>query len=344
MKLIESNVEYIPQAEGLEGIYKQIEIAGRTAYKSEDKIVDVVNVDIDELPVGMNIEDIPSYKDNPSQCISFLKEHNIEYKLISSARKFTDMLIRNKHYAALEHGTVYLKIPAETWIEDKHEWECMFPEGLPWVSTDCDGDCWYITTNLRHIIEGNIGMKTMCDFLCNPTEKHEKRYTFKFTCDRGISHELVRHRAFSPLQESTRFCNYMMDKFGNQVTFVIPSWITTTDKRRELLLKGDWQGDIWNYAEDTFFELLDDAERAYFTLLDNKYTPQEARAALPNALKTELVMTGFASDWRYLLDLRYFEKTGPVHPDMKVLMQKLSALMHITGVWDDVMKYPSKFD
>ena len=77
MKLIESNVEYIPQAEGLEGIYRQIEIAGRTAYKSEDKIVDVVNVDINELPVGMNIEDIPSYKDSPSRCIDFLNEHGI---------------------------------------------------------------------------------------------------------------------------------------------------------------------------------------------------------------------------------------------------------------------------
>lgn len=302
MKLIESNVEYIPQAEGLEGIYRQIEIAGRTAYKSEDKITE------------------------------------------GSAKKFVDMLIRNKHYAALEHGTVYL-FDKDHIVENKNEeavdrWFLLNRNPYSKVVFAPDGT--YSTTNYRVLLENNL--LSLLNYQCEPAKFHEKRYTFKFTCDRGISHELVRQRAFSPLQESTRFCNYMMDKFGNQVTFVIPSWITTTDKRRELLLKGDWQGDIWNYAEDTFFELLDDAERAYFTLLDNKYTPQEARAALPNALKTELVMTGFASDWRYLLDLRYFEKTGPVHPDMKVLMQKLSSLMHVTGVWDDIMKYPSKFD
>lgn len=353
MKLIESNVEYIPQAEGLEGIYKQIELAGRTAYKSENKIVDVVNIDIDELPVGMNIEDIPSYKDNPSQCISFLKEHNIEYKLISSADKFVDMLIRNKHYAALECGTVYLAMPITTHYSDcsniyMDSPYCKVNESKGFVFKDIFGntvDCWCITTNFRFIQENkNILWQDIKELLCPPSMFHEKRYTFKFTCDRGISHELVRHRTFSFLQESTRYCNYMLDKFGNQVTFIIPSWITATDKRRELLLKGDWQGDIWNYAEDTFFELLDDAERAYFTLLDNKYTPQEARAVLPNALKTELIMTGFSSDWRDLLDLRYFEKTGKVHPDMAQLMQKLAALMHVTGIWDDIMKYPSKFE
>lgn len=309
MKLIESNVEYIPQAEGLEGIYKQIELAGRTAYKSENKITE------------------------------------------GSAKKFVDMLIRNKHYAALEHGTVYLAMPITTHYSgdaniymDSHYCRVNVSQGL--VFNDKYGDdvdCWCITTNLRFIQENDL-WQDVEELCCVPTPFHEKRYTLKFTCDRGISHELVRHRAFSFLQESTRYCNYMMDRFGNQVTFIIPSWITTTDKRRELLLKGDWQGDIWNYAEDTFFELLDDAERAYFTLLDNKYTPQEARAVLPNALKTELIMTGFASDWRNLLDIRYFEKTGKVHPDMRLLMQKLSSLMHVTGVWDDVIKYPSKFD
>lgn len=286
MKLIESNVEYIPQAEGLEGIYKMIELAGRTAYKSEDKITE------------------------------------------GSAKKFVDMLIRNKHYAALEHGAVYLAIPITTYYSRNSiiyfdSPYCKVKESRELMFKDKFGDavdCWCITTNLRFIQENDLwqGIKELS---CSPSIFHEKRYTFKFTCDRGISHELVRHRAFSFLQESTRYCNYMMDKFGNEVTFIEPS----------------------SYCE-MMTHAFKNAEDTYMMLIDAGWTPQQARAVLPNALKTELVMTGFANDWRYLLDLRYFEKTGPVHPDMKVLMQKLAALMHVTGVWDDVMKQPSKFD
>ena len=77
---------------------------------------------------------------------------------------------------------------------------------------------------------------------------------------------------------------------------------------------------------------------------DEKLTPQQARDVLPNATKTELIMTGFASDWRYLLDLRLFEKTGKVHPDMLDLMQKLQKVMQEAGIWEDIMKYSSKFN
>ena len=106
-------------------------------------------------------------------------------------------MIKSKHGAALEHGTVYLKVPTETWREDEHEWVYMFPEELPWVSLDCDGKYWYITTNFRHILEGNVGIKTMNKYLCSPTDSHEKRYTMKFTCSRAIAQQLTRHRAFS---------------------------------------------------------------------------------------------------------------------------------------------------
>ena len=126
MKLIESNVEYIPQAEGLEGIYRQIEIAGRTAYKSEDKITD------------------------------------------SSAKKFVDMLIRNKHYAALEHGTVYMKIPDKTFQRDIYKWKIMIPNGCPYVHMNSNSICYYITTNYRYILEGDIGIETAQNYLCEP--------------------------------------------------------------------------------------------------------------------------------------------------------------------------------
>jgi thymidylate synthase (FAD) len=80
------------------------------------------------------------------------------------------------------------------------------------------------------------------------------------------------------------------------------------------------------------------------TLLQKGCSPQEARAILPNATKTEIVMTGFSSDWRFLLDLRLFEKTGKVHPDMLDLMQKTQKTMQEAGIWDDITSKPSKFD
>ena len=301
MKLIESNVEYIPQAEGLEGIYRQIELAGRTAYKSEDKITE------------------------------------------GSAKKFVDMLIRNKHNAALEHSTVYLKRKGDV-TDVRNEIFIDFYRRNPYSRVVFSNGIYYITTNLRVLQENNC--LDDLKYICEHTKNHEKRYTFKFTCDRGISHELVRHRAFSPLQESTRFCNYMMDKFGNEITCIIPSWTN-------LIAGNSYNTEIAEICNRTEgISLIDQrflvsvcaAEHQYMQMLKEGLTPQQARAVLPNALKTELVMTGFSSDWRNLLDLRYFEKTGPVHPDMKVLMQKLSSLMHVTGVWDNVMKYPSKFD
>ena len=297
MKLIESKTEYIPQEEGLEGIYKQIELAGRTAYHSQDKITP------------------------------------------DSAKDFVDRMIKSKHGAALEHGTVYLKVPVETWREDEHEWTYMFPEELPWVSLDCDGKYWYITTNFRYILEGNVGIETMNEYLCPPTESHEKRYTMRFTCSRGISHELVRHRKFSFLQESQRYINYSKERHGGEITFIKPSWYD--DKKTAVIENPKTVLEANIFSQDSksyqFEKQLSSAEVAYFRLLNEGCQPQQARDVLPNATKTELIMTGFSSDWKRLLKLRLFEETGKVHPDMKVLMEKLKVECIKNGIWDDII-------
>lgn len=283
MKLIESKAEYLPQENGIEGIYKMIEIAGRTAYHSQDKITP------------------------------------------DSAKDFVDRMIKSKHGAALEHGTIYLRIPVETWTEDEHEWTYMFPEELPWVSLDCDGKYWYITTNFRHVLEGDVGIETMNKYLCSPTEFHEKRYTMRFTCDRGVSHQLVRERLMSFLQESQRYCAYIKEKFGASVTFIQPDWIKSSDQKE-------------------FEEDLKAVEQLYFKWFNKGYKAEEARYFLINGTKTEIVVTAFASDWRHMLDLRYFEKTGKVSPDMKDLMQKAKKAMQEAGIWEDIMSKPSKFE
>ena len=287
MKLIESKAEYITQKEGLEGIYKQIELAGRTCYKSEDKITE------------------------------------------NSAKGFVERMIKSNHTAMLEQGTVYLKI---TYKNTDFTTLCMFygKNKYSVLNHSEDNKIYYITTNYRVLVENNH--LSDLKYLCEPTEFHEKRITVHFVCDRGVSNELVRHRVFSFAQESTRYCNYSKDKFGKELTFVKPAWDTT--------LKLD------QFGEDNslpFF--LSETETLYNHLINNcGWTPQQARMILPNCLKTEICMTGFASDWRFFFDLRYYGKTGKPHPDMELLASKARSEFVKAGLWDNIMACPTKFD
>lgn len=284
MKLVKPSFEIWEQPAGLEGIYKHIEHVGRVCYKSEDKITE------------------------------------------DSSKSFVERLIKSGHGAMLEHGTVYLSIPyEEAWDAFGNDWVIDTYRDNPYTLVYGDGGTYYITTNYRVLVENNW----LCDlkYLCEPTEFHEKRITVHFVCDRGISHEFVRHRVFSFAQESTRYCNYSKDKFGNEITFIEPCWL-----------------EDYNYEGNTYYNgflvALRAAEANYFDLMrkwedkipdkryktgfrNNPWTPQQARAVLPNALKTELVMTGFVSDWNHFFDLRARGTTGTPHPQAKELAEPL---------------------
>jgi thymidylate synthase (FAD) len=264
VKLIKPSFEILEQLPGLEGMYKQIELAGRTCYKSEDKITE------------------------------------------DSAKEFVDRMIKSGHGAMLEHGTVYLyhnnarpgnvvilynkykdnkfsKAVVKTAMDD------LSNRGIPFRET-------FITTNLRVLVENN--WLDDLQYICEPTEHHEKRHTVKFTCDRGVSHEFVRHRVFSFAQESTRYCNYSKDKFGNEITYIQPCWEMQKDE------------------EELFLLQLEQAQNSYNALISSGWKAQEARSILPNALKTELVMTGFESDWEHFFFLR---TPGSAHPQAREL-------------------------
>lgn len=208
MKIIDPSYQILTPITGEE--LKNIEIAGRTCYKSEDKIAD------------------------------------------DSARKFVKMLIKRGHEAMLEHSSL----------------------------------------------------------------------TVKFICDRGVSHELVRYRLASFAQESTRYCNYARDKFGNELTFIRPCF--------------------WNEASDARYtawgRAMAYAERQYLTLIHNGATPQEARSVLPNSIKTEVVMTANYREWRHFFNLLAAGATGPAHPQMEELtvplLRELCGL--IPEVFDDI--------
>lgn len=231
-----------------------------------------------------------------------------EVKGGEEAKKFVDARINEGHYAVLEFGTVYMCVPAEDWDEDEREWEYMFPENLPWVSENCDGRFFLITTNFRHIIE-RVGVETMKKYLCDyPVNGHTKRYCARFITDRGVSHELVRHRTMSFCQESTRYCNYSKDKFGNELTFIKPSEMEFRDPAET--------GKPFTAGESLFIKSCREAEENYMEFLNRGFTPQQARAVLPNAIKTEICMCGFEDDWKHFFDLRYRGTTGKPHPDM----------------------------
>ena len=278
MKLVKPYFEIWEQPAGLEGVYKQIEKAGRVCYKSEDKITE------------------------------------------DSAKPFVDRMIKSGHNAMLEHGTVYLFCPTEEYV--KSNGDVQYYNTLEryqdnnYSALVNSNKGIYVTTNLRVLVE--TGWLNDLQYICEPTEYHERRITVHFVCDRGVSHEFVRHRVFSFAQESTRYCNYSKDKFGNELTFIQPCWFDSS------LIDdtGHWDANTFyrmptqSVEEDAFLGTLLSAEKSYFNLLECGWKPQEARAVLPNSLKTELVMTGFVSDWKHFFELRC---DSAAHPQAREL-------------------------
>ena len=125
----------------------------------------------------------------------------------------------------------------------------------------------------------------------------------RFVVDRGVSHEMVRHRMASFAQESTRYCNYSQDKFGNEITVIEPCFYQEYSE----------EYDLWKSA-------MENAEYKYFQLLNAGSTPQEARSVLPNSLKTEIWMTCNLREWRHVMKLRAAGTTGKPHPQMAEVM------------------------
>lgn len=146
--------------------------------------------------------------------------------------------------------------------------------------------------------------------------------TVKFVVDRGISHELVRHRLASFAQESTRYCNYSKDDFGSEITFIIPNYL-------------EYKSEGWNIWKES----MKQAEDAYFKMLDFGLSPQQARAVLPNSLKTEVVMTANLREWRHFFKLRALGTTGKPHPQMlEVAVPLLEDMKNlIPVVFDDLV-------
>ena len=219
MKIVNASAEvilpYHDWNEARSAMYRMIERAGRTCYKSEDKITD------------------------------------------ESAAKFIKQIVKRQHEAMLEHASL----------------------------------------------------------------------TVRFVVDRGISHELVRHRLASFAQESTRYCNYSSGKFDHELTFIRPFFLDACPPE----------------VEETWNQTMQNCENAYLFMLKEGCSPQEARSVLPNSLKTEVIMTANMREWRHFLRLRAEGLTGAPHPQMlevcigllKTLKQNLPEIFEDIGVWGE---------
>ena len=285
MKLIKQSFEFINQTDfSLVGIKKHIERCARVSYKSEEKITE------------------------------------------TSYEKFVNMLESRGHDRPLEFGTVYLSRTAQK--EDNMAWLDKYTYS-PWSkfsfgngSTRIGGKLMntiYVTTNYRVIKENH--WEDDLQYLCEPTEYHYKRYTAHMVLDRGVMDEFRTHIGLSHLAESTRYCNYSKDKFGNAITFIKPCWCN--------ILEGDYgtPDDIpdrlprMGATEAGLIHALQYAERYYFFLLSEGWTPQQARSVLPLGIKSELISCGFEDAWE-----NFFRRRDA--PDAHPMAQEIAKPMH----------------
>lgn len=286
MKLVNQSFEILEQKDfTLKGIKQFIEKCGRVCYKSEDKITD------------------------------------------TSYEKFVDMLVKRDHARPLEFGTVYLK----------YIWNGKVCRSCNQVSPNkildryCTnkysivkyhGNDTYITTNYRVIIEN--GWEDDLKYLCEPTEYHAKRYTVHFITSRGIMDEFRTHVGLSHLAESTRYCNYDKDRFGNEITCVIPCYCSDLIEGNSYDLSiceyGLIQAENLSKKSAKWVESMCQAEQDYMDLLNNGCTAQEARDVLPLGIKSELISCGFEDAWNNFF---YRRCDNAAHPMARELANKV---------------------
>ena len=263
-------------------------------------------------PTGYTIDDI--YK---SIELAGRVSHKSEDKITeTSAKDFVGRMLNMKHLATCEFGTVYL------YAHSMYDLDIEKYRQNPYSKAIWNNNGHYISTNYRTLVENN--WLDDLKYLCEPTEYHHKRYTVKYICDRAIANEIVRHRKFSFLQESTRYCLYSSNKFNNELTFIIPCWFEEMNqgiiKFEEGLYKDTY---CFQFTEGNkgkscsiWYNAMREAEEHYIELINLGWKAEEARNILPLSLKTELYMCGFTEDWEQFFKLR---TTSNAHPQAKEL-------------------------
>ena len=265
MKLIKQSFQFVNQKGfTLKDIYKHIEYCARISYKSQDKITD------------------------------------------TSYEKFVNMLESRGHDRPLEFGTVHLKMPESEFRSLIDILTSSRTYNDSWmhykvVETWEEGYTVYVTTNYRYYKLMWNQMNTLSEYFDKTdSEYYPKRYTVHMILDRGVMDEFRTHVGLSHLAESTRYCNYSKDKFGNELTFIQPCW--------------DIRG-------SNYIDFLQHAEWGYFRMLKNGWTPQQDRSILPLGIKSELISCGFEDAWE-----NFFKRRDA--PDAHPMAQEIANPMH----------------
>ena len=285
MKLIKQSFEFIDQTDfSLVGAKKHIERCARVSYKSEDKITD------------------------------------------TSYEKFVNMLESRGHDRPLEFGTIHLKMDEETLTVLQND---LIDEGiyndywLKWDEERENGNYYvFLTTNYRYYLEICKYCPWIKDSLDeSDSEYYPKRYTIHMILDRGVMDEFRTHVGLSHLAESTRYCNYSKDKFGNELTFIQPCWLND----EKLKLYGPYHTVIRDKSpESIFIANLNNVERDYLDLIKLGWTSQQARSILPLGIKSELISCGFEDAWENFMRRRSPKYGDPgAHPMAAEIADKL---------------------
>lgn len=273
----------------------------------------------------------------------------------NSYEKFIRMLYNKGHWAVFNLGTVYLKVP----VEDYNKVSDLF-ETTPWTAYEEVNGFYYITTNYRVICQLEYD-EVMEKYWCEPEEHHYRRITTHWVCSRVIAQQILRHRILCPVMESTRYVNYSKERFGTEITFIIPQWVY--DLRDELsetidpltkeyrswikTLKGEelWKAlcciDRTVSSRDRFLRLAEQ-EYIYEATTDEGYRlpAEDARGVLPLDTKTEICITGYVRDWYYESPENSPEKAGffklrcapDAQSDIRVLAESLKSQFEKEGI------------
>lgn len=278
MRIVAPSFEEISDAR----LYQKIELCGRVCYKSEDKITETSAVrfvkNICTNQHGSVLEHYSlAFRVQPELYRS-LKEAEIPFFALSE-ESFPIVSFNVRAYLASAQDPKFrlLLLPLRKYMERTYpeisDEACSFEGALPERITD-----------LSSLTEAERDL--------------HQRVTMRLTTDRGVTHELVRHRLASFSQESTRYCNYAKEKFGNEITVIRPVELSPGSEA------------VWTAA-------MEESERAYFAMLREGATPQIARAVLPNSLKTEICITASLAEWKLIFALRCAPQA---HPDCRYLM------------------------
>ena len=301
MKIVEPQVELWKQEPTLEGAWHQIARATRVCYQSKPR-----EGESDEAFVNRVIIK-PATREDGS--IDFDKCHG----------------------AMLEHGTIYLTIPRTSFVAHTiyYVYDKYSKVLLGALIGDDSND--YVTTNMRVILENNL--QNDLSYISAPTH-HVKRTTFSVITDIGVTRELNRHRVNSIAEQSTRYCTYSADKFGNEITYTSnsPFLECVSDDKfyfHELCedIANNSYKSTWDAKHYYAFGLLA-AEFAYLGLKKNKVPNDMARQVLNLNTRSQAIYTAFDDDWQHFIKLRADNVSGKVHPNMKIIADKIKELFN----------------